>query len=103
LGTSRCAYTLDAAPVPAGTGFLCFSWLQPLAWSWFIGLILLFLVVLGPSPASAGRGGADTAAVAAGVVMTPLSQPEHASPSSPLVAVSKVEYIFNPQHIFVNG
>src|SRR5438093_10075154 len=104
------AYTLDIAGSCVGIlAFMLCSWLQLPAWSWFVVLIPLFLVVLHGSVLH--RHLPVMAVLSLAVVLvwkqdtTLLSQPEYASPVevrwSPY---QKVEYIAQPtQHIFVNG
>jgi hypothetical protein len=104
------AYTLDVAGSCVGIlAFMLCSWLQLPAWSWFVGLMPLFLVVLHGSVLYRHLPVMAVLSIAAVVVWkqdtTLLSQPEYASPVevrwSPY---QKVEYIAQPtQHIFVNG
>lgn len=104
------AYTLDVAGSCAGilTFMLC-SWFQLPAWSWFVILIPLFLVVLHGSVLRRHLPAMVALGLAVIVVWqqdtTLLSQPEYTSPVevhwSPY---QKVEYIARPtQHVFVNG
>src|SRR5215467_6092742 len=104
------AYTLDVAGSCMGIlAFMLCSWFQLPAWSWFVGLIPLFLVVLHGSVLYRHLPVVAVLSIAAVVVWkqdsTLLSQPEYAGPVevhwSPY---QKVEYIAQPtQHIFVNG
>jgi SAM-dependent methyltransferase len=104
------AYTLDVSGSCAGIlAFMLCSWLQLPAWSWFVGLIPLFLVVLHGSVLYRHLPVVAVLSIAAVVVWkqdtTLLSQPEYSSPIevrwSPY---QKVEYVTQPtQHIFVNG
>jgi hypothetical protein len=104
------AYTLDIAGSCMGIlAFMLCSWSQLPAWSWFVGLIPLFLVVLHGSVLYRHLPVVAVLSIAAVVVWkqdsTLLSQPEYAGPVevhwSPY---QKVEYIAQPtQHIFVNG
>src|SRR5712691_11981037 len=104
------AYTLDVAGSCVGIlAFMLCSWLQLPAWSWFVGLIPLFLVVLHGSVLYRHLPVVAVLSIAVVVVWkqdtTLLSQPEYANPVevhwSPY---QKVEYIAQPtQHIFVNG
>ncbi len=103
------AYTLDVAGSCTGIlAFMLCSWLQLPAWSWFVVLMPLFLVVL--QGAKLQRQLLVLTVLGVAVVLvwkqdtTLLSQPDSAS----LVAVrwspyQKVEYIEPTRHIFVNG
>jgi len=104
------AYTLDVAGSCAGIlAFMLCSWLQLPAWSWFVVLIPLFLVVLHGSMLK--RQMLVIAVLGVAIVLVwqqdtkLLSQPDYTSPVyvrwSPY---QKVDYIATPtQHIFVNG
>src|SRR5262249_61770639 len=104
------AYTLDVAGSCVGIlAFMLCSWLQLPAWSWFVGLMPLFLVVLHGSVLYRHLPVVAVLSIAAVVVWqqdsTLLSQPEYASPGEVRWwPYQKVEYIAQPtQHIFVNG
>src|SRR5262249_17478990 len=104
------AYTLDVTGSCAGIlAFMLCSLFQLPAWSWFVALIPLFLVVLQGSILQ--RQLPVIAVLGVAIVMVwqqdakLLSQPNYAYPVyvrwSPY---QKVEYISQPtQHIFVNG
>jgi len=103
------AYTLDVAG--SCTGILAFmfcSWLQLPAWSWFVVLIPLFLVVL--QDAKLQRRLLVLAVLGVAVVLVWKQDTKLLSQSDAesLVAVrwspyQKVEYIEPTRHIFVNG
>src|SRR5712691_8773030 len=104
------AYTLDVAGSCAGIlAFMLCSWWQLPAWSWFVVLIPLFLVVL--QGAILQRQMPVIVVLGVTVVLVwqqdtkLLSQPDYASPISIRWSpYQKVEYIAQPtQHIFVNG
>lgn len=104
------AYTLDVAGSCAGIlAFMLCSWLQLPAWSWFVVLIPLFLMVLQDARLQRQMPVLVVLGVAVVLVWQQdtrlLSQPDYAGPVdvrwSPY---QKVEYIAQPtQHIFVNG